>query len=106
MMISDVIKYPDHYSGFETIKMKGQVLAMAGSRVLFGHEGPQGMHVVCAELGEHGNQELAPGAVVVLEGALVKEGWSMDFFPEYKPGEKEPGSTPDWILSVQGGEKE
>jgi len=103
MMVSDVIKYPDHYSTFETIKLRGTVLAASGNMVLLSHENDEGLFAICTKVPEDSGKEFVPGVTIQFEGKLAQEEWSMDAFGKMETDGKEPKSANGWILSVEGG---
>jgi hypothetical protein len=106
MMVKDVTKYPDHYSTFETIKLRGTVLAIAGDKVLLGHETTDGFYMVCVNMGDFARRELKVGQVMQFEGKLTKQEWNIEDFGALDTGDKEQGLAKGFALVVEAGESE
>ena len=103
MMVADVTKYPDHYSTFESVKLRGKVLAASGNQVLLGHETPDGLFVICTQVPENSGKEFVPGVTIQFEGKLTRQDWTLDAFGKLETGDQEPKSAQGWILAVEGG---
>ena len=105
MMLSDVIKYPKHYSEFESIKLKGVVLGVAGDLVLLGHETVDGFYFMASDLSKaKGDIELKVGHELYLEGKLVESAWKMEPFGAIATGDKEIGVDEAWTLEIISGQ--
>ncbi len=106
MLVGDVVKYPEHYGQFESVKLRGVVLGMKDNLVLLGHETAEGWAVFCAELPADQKAAFTKGQFAIIEGKVVKKSWNAADFAEAKTGGKDPARTTDYLLSVVAGEPE
>jgi len=105
MMLNDVIKYPDHYSTFESIKLRGTVMAVTGDMVLLGHTMPDGqLSIMACDLKSFADQELSVGKVSVLEGKLTPQAWKLEDFGKVDTKGADPQTASTHLLVVSGGE--
>lgn len=106
MMVADVTKYPEHYSTFETIKLRGTVMAVKEDKVLLGHETVDGFYLICINMGDFARRELKVGQIIQFEGKMTKQDWALDEFGAVETGEKERGVAEGYALVVEAGETE
>lgn len=107
MMLNDVVKYPDHYGTFETVKLRGEVLSIVGDLMLLGFRNKDGLWVFLTRFTDAAPGEMEVGRIVVVEGKVQPEEWDMGSMGAIKmeEGEKLEASY-KYVLAVEAGEKE
>ena len=107
MMLNDVVKNPDHYAEFESVKLRGEVLVVKGNLVLLGLRGSEGLFAFMARVEDPSLEKMYKGQWVVLEGRIVAEGWSPDGLGSIKMDEgQELKASYEHLLAVEAGKLE
>ena len=107
MMLNDVVKNPDHYAEFESVKLRGEVLVIKGNLVLLGLRVSEGLFAFMARVEDPSLEKMYKGQWVVLEGRIVGEGWSPDGLGSIKMDEgQELKASYEHVLAVEAGKLE
>ena len=107
MMLNDVVKHPAHYAEFESVKLRGEVLAIKGNDVLLGLRTSGGFFGFMARVEDPSLEKMFKGQWVILEGKIVAEGWSPDGLGAIKMAEgEELTANYEHLLAVEAGKLE
>lgn len=102
MLVSDVVKYPEHYATFESIKLRSTILDVKGDKLLLGYDTNDGLYVVCARPAkELPKREWTVGKSLYVEGKLVQEKWDV---ADFRKLDKEPIPARGYVLTIEAGQ--
>ena len=106
MLISELVKQPEYYSSFDSLKVRAPVVAQQGNLALLEMKTQEGTtFYICARMDVSPKGGISVGDVIYVEGKLVKEGWEPGALGKGELGNTESNSfNTDWLFTVEAGE--
>ncbi len=105
MVTSDIVANPEHYSTFEKLQVRGEVIGVKENMLLVGTKTTEGYWVMAVRVVTGPTaKSFEPGQMVFFEGKLEKDPWTMAAVgaAEFK-SELEIKAANDWTLNALGG---